>query len=94
MDEQTVVDAHTLLHPIRYKLVQLINAKPSYQSELAAILGMGRRLATYHLDILEEAGFLTAQYRVSQEGRGKGRAQKVYSVSPKVAATLAALKEV
>jgi predicted transcriptional regulator len=37
-------DAHTLLHPIRFDLINLLAEKPQYINELAKALGQERRL--------------------------------------------------
>jgi DNA-binding transcriptional ArsR family regulator len=52
-----VDDAHTLMHPIRFQLVERFGAEGQlYINELAKALGEERRLVSHHLDVLEDYG--------------------------------------
>lgn len=86
-------DAHTLLQPIRFQLVELLGAEGQlYISELATALGEDRRLVSHHLDILEDYGFVESRYEISEEPGMIGRGLRIYQVTPKVVEVRAALK--
>jgi predicted ArsR family transcriptional regulator len=86
-------DAHTLTHPIRFQLVELLGTEGElYISELAKALGEDRRLVVHHLDILEDYGFVKSRYAISEKPGTIGRGLRIYQVTPKVAETKAALK--
>jgi predicted transcriptional regulator len=78
-------DAHTLLHPIRFELINLLVEKPRYINEIAKALGEERRLVTHHLEILEVYGFVTSKRALSEEPRALGKGLKIYQVTDKVA---------
>ncbi len=87
-------DAHTLLQPIRFKLIELLGSEgPHYINELAKALGKERRLISNHLEILEDYGFVTSRRELSENPRSLGRELKIYQVTPKVAEVRAALKK-
>jgi predicted transcriptional regulator len=78
-------DAHTLLHPVRFGLINLLVEKPRYINEIAKALGQERRLVTHHLEILEAYGFVTSKRTLSEEPRALGKGLKIYQVTDKVA---------
>jgi predicted ArsR family transcriptional regulator len=78
-------DAHTLLHPIRFELIELLAEKPRHINELAKALGQERRLVTHHLEILEAYGFVTSKRVLSEEPMSLGRGLKIYQTTYKVA---------
>jgi len=84
-------DAHTLLHPIRYELIELLSEKPMHINGLAKALGQERRLVTHHLEILEIYGFVTSKRALSEEPSSLGRGLKIYQVTDKVAEVKSAL---
>jgi predicted ArsR family transcriptional regulator len=87
-------DAHTLMHPIRFQLVELIGAEGQlYIKELAKALGEDRRLVSHHLEILEDYGFVTSRRELSEKPGSVGRGLRIYQVTPKVAEVRAALKK-
>jgi DNA-binding transcriptional ArsR family regulator len=55
--------------------------------------GLERRLATYHLAALEERGFVTSKYEISEQEKTKGKALRVYTVTDKVADVKTNLKK-
>jgi predicted ArsR family transcriptional regulator len=66
-------------------------AGPVGKDDVAARLGIDRRLAGFHLDKLVEQGFLTASFRrrSGRGGPGAGRPPKVYALAdPEVSVTL------
>lgn len=89
-----VDDAHTLMHPIRFQLVECLGAEgPLYINELAKALGEERRLVSHHLDVLEDYGFVNCRYEISGKPGTLGRGLRVYQVTPKVAEVRVALKK-
>lgn len=57
---------------------------PTGKDDVAAALGIDRRLAGFHLDKLVDQGFLTAEFRrrTGRSGPGAGRPAKLYSLAP------------
>jgi predicted ArsR family transcriptional regulator len=72
----------TLDDPVRRRLYEVVceRAEPVGRDEAAAVAGVGRALAVYHLDKLVEAGLLTASYQrpPGRGGPGAGRPAKLY----------------
>jgi len=86
-------DAHTLMHPIRLQLVELLGVEgPHYINELAKALGEDRQLVSHHLDVLEDYGFVESRYEISRNPRSLGHGLRIYQVTPKVAEVRAVLK--
>lgn len=85
-DEQTTPDPiealGILAEPTRRELYAHVAAAdaPVARDEAAAAVGIGVRLAAFHLDRLVEAGLLEAEYRRRGErrGPGAGRPAKLY----------------
>jgi len=48
IEDNLLKDAHALLHPIRFRIVELIAEKPMYINEISKALGEERRLVSYH----------------------------------------------
>ena len=93
LGEELVKEAHVLLHPVRYRLMELLAEQPMHINALSSALGMERRLVTYHLTALEDQGFVTSKYEISEQPKLKGRAIRVYTVTDKVARVLSELKK-
>ncbi|HUV02805.1 MAG TPA: winged helix-turn-helix domain-containing protein [Desulfobacteria bacterium] len=93
LEEKLVKDAHVLLHPIRFRILELLKEKPMHINAISIAMGMERRLVTYHLAILEEYGFLTSKYEISLEKKSKGKALRIYTVTDKVAKVISELKK-
>jgi predicted ArsR family transcriptional regulator len=70
---------------VRRRLYQFVTsaAGPVSRDEASAGVGIGRTLAAYHLDKLEQAGLLTVEYQrpAGRRGPGAGRPAKLYSRS-------------
>jgi DNA-binding transcriptional ArsR family regulator len=58
LDEELLEDSHIFLHPVRYRLIELLAEQPRHINALSSALGLERRLVTYHLATLEERGLL------------------------------------
>jgi DNA-binding transcriptional ArsR family regulator len=94
INDKTLQDAHVLLHPVRYRIVELLSEKPMYINAITRELGEeDRRFVSYHLKTLEEYGFLSSKYEISELPKSKGKSLKIYSVTEKVEQTIAKLRE-
>jgi DNA-binding transcriptional ArsR family regulator len=92
-DPKLVEEAHVLLHPIRFRMVEMLAEGPMHINEIAKAIGQERRLAAYHLRILEEYGFVSSKYEISEEGKSRGRALRKYWVKGKVEDVTSELKK-
>jgi len=52
-----------------------------------------RGASSYHLLVLEERGFATSRYEISEQGKTKGKAIRLYTATDKVADVKATLKK-
>jgi len=93
IEDRLVEEAHALLHPIRFRIVELLAEKPMHINAISNALGEDRRLVSYHLQALEEYGFVNSKYEISEEPKSKGKALKVYSMTDKVEAVISEIKE-
>jgi len=82
-----------LLHPMRFRIVELLAEKPMHINELSNALRKERRLISYHLLVLEEHGFLSSKYELSEQPNSKGKAIRKYSVTGKVEEVFSELKK-
>ena len=90
--EDNLKEVHVLLHPTRYRIVELLAEKPMHINEISKVLGEERRLVSYHLLTLEEHGFLSSNYEISEQPNSKGKAIRKYSVTEKVEEVISELK--
>ena len=67
IDEGPLKEARILLHPMRYRIAELLAEKPMHIRELIEALGEDRRLVSYHLLTLEEHGFISSEFDLPQE---------------------------
>lgn len=72
------------MHPIRFRIVELLAEKPMHINEMSKVLGEERRLVSYHLLTLEEYGFLSSNYEISELPKSKGKAIRKYRVTEKL----------
>ncbi len=79
-----VKEVHMLLHPMRYRILELLAEKPMHINEISKALREERRLISYHLVTLEEYGFLNSNYEISEQPKSKGKAVKKYRMTEKV----------
>jgi len=93
LEEKLVKDAHVLLHPIRFRILELLIEKPLHISGISKAMEMERRLVSYHLLALEEYGFVNSKYEISEEKKSKGKAIRKYWVTDKVAKAISELKK-
>ncbi|MBE0516053.1 MAG: winged helix-turn-helix transcriptional regulator [Methanophagales archaeon] len=91
--DSLVMDAHVLFHPIRFRIVELLAEKPRYINELSKALGEDRRHVSYHLRTLEEYGFVSSKYEISDHPKSRGKAIKRYWVNGKVEEVTSELRE-
>jgi len=92
IEDDLIKDVHMLLHPVRYRIVELLAEKPMHISGISKALGEERRLVSYHLLTLEEHGFLRSNYEISEQPKSKGKALRKYEVREKVEEVISELK--
>ncbi|MGV0873477.1 helix-turn-helix transcriptional regulator [Mycolicibacterium sp. XJ879] len=72
--------------PVRRQLYECVaeSEAPISREQAAAVVGIGRTLAAYHLDKLADAGLLTISYQrlTGRDGPGAGRPAKLYARAP------------
>lgn len=91
---QVIQDSCMLLHPLRYKIISLLNQFPElYTEEISTKAGIKRKTITFHLDILTKNGFIIGEYKMSQSAELKGRTINAFKLLPKVKETFGKLKE-
>ncbi len=95
MDAKLLEDAHVLMHPIRYRIVELLTGKPMHIDWISRALDVKRGLVAYHLLKLKERGFVKSNYGILilLELEQRGTALRVYTVTDKVADVKAVLKK-
>jgi DNA-binding transcriptional ArsR family regulator len=93
LDEELVTDAHVLLHPIRFRIVQLLAQEPRHINGISKALSEERRLVSYHLITLEEFGFVDSKYEISENPKSKGKAIRKYWVTDKVKDVIEGIKK-
>ena len=92
-EDELIKDAHVLLHPIRFRIVELLAEKPLHINAISKAMSEERRLVSYHLLALEEAGFVASKYEISELPKSKGKAIRVYWVTDKVNAVISEIKK-
>jgi DNA-binding transcriptional ArsR family regulator len=92
IEDRLVEEAHVLLHPIRFRIVELLNEKPMHINGISKALGEERRLVSYHLLALEDYGFVNSKYEISEEPKSKGKAIRKYWVTDKVKDVVSQIK--
>ncbi len=93
IEDELLKEVHVLLHPIRYRIVELLAEKPMHINGIGNELGEERRLVSYHLRTLEEHGFLSSNYEISALSNSKGKAIRKYEVTEKVKEVRSELKK-
>ena len=94
MEDTLVKDAHVLLHPIRFRIVELLAEKPLHINGISKAMGEERRLVSYHLLTLEEYGFVDSRYEISEAPKSKGKAIRKYWVTDKVDQVISEIKKI
>ncbi len=94
IEDKLVKEAHVLLHPIRFRIVELLAEKSMHINEISKAMGEERRIVSYHLLTLEEYGFVNSKYEISENPKSKGRALRKYWVTGKVEDVISELKNI
>ncbi len=94
IEDQLVKEAHVLLHPIRFRIVELLVENPMHINLISKAMGEERRLVSYHLLTLEEFGFVNSRYEISEQPKSKGKAIRKYWVTDKVDQVISELKKI
>lgn len=83
----TLALGYILLHPIRYQIIRALKEKQKlYINELEGILGINRKVISFHLSTLNQYGFVEGNYEVLKipHSDSKGKAAKYFKPTPKV----------
>ena len=67
----------------RCRILDLLNARPRFISEISRELEVGQQAILRHLDELENFGLLASFEEEEAEQKRKGRKRKYYEISPK-----------
>ena len=94
IEDKLVKEAHVFLHPIRFRIVELLAEGPMHINEISKAVGEERRIVSYHLRTLEEYGFVNSKYEISENPKSKGRAIRKYWVTGKVDEVISELKKI
>ena len=92
-EAELLEDAHSFLQPVRCRHMALLTEKPMHISELSRAMSEERRLVTYHLIKLEERGFVTSKYEISEQANSKRKAIRICTVTDKATDVKAKLKK-
>jgi len=92
-EDRLLEEAHILLHPIRFRIVELLAETPMYINEIAKAMGEERRRVSYYLRTLEEYGFVSSKYEISEHLKLRGKAVRKYWVNDKVEDLISELKK-
>ncbi len=92
IEDELIKDIHILMHPIRFRIVQLLVGRQMHINEISNAPGEERRLISYHLLTLEEHGFLASRYEISRLPRSKGKAIRKYRITNKVEEVISEFK--
>ncbi len=92
--ESVLRAAETLLHPLRYKIVEALrtDSKGLYINQLADRMGADRQLVSFHLLTLASEGYVEGEYQIARQPASKGKAVKVYRLTKKVDQALEAIR--
>jgi len=93
IEDELIKEIHVLLHPIRFRIVELLADKQMHINEISNALGEERRLVSYHLLTLEEHGFLDSKYEISELPKSKGKAIRKYRITNKVEEVISEFKK-
>ena len=94
LEDKLLEEAHVLLHPIRFRILEQLMEKPLHINGISKALGAERRLISYHLLMLEDYGFVNSRYELSEAPMSKGKAIRKYWVTEKVEEVSAAIKKI
>ncbi len=83
-EDDLIRDVHILLHPFRYRIVELLEEKPMHINEISNALEEEMMLVSYHLLILVEHGFLRSNFEILEQTKSKGKVIRKYQVTEKV----------
>ena len=87
MEERYIRQLRKLLdilgNATRCRILELLNDRPRFISEISRELEVGQQAILRHLAELEDFGLLTHFEEKETKGRRKGRKRKYYDISPK-----------
>ena len=92
MDSKLIEEAHVFLHPTRFRIIEMLTENSIHINAISKALNEERRLVSYHLDTLEQYGFVQSKYEISEQPKSKGKAIRKYWVTDKVAELISEIK--
>jgi DNA-binding transcriptional ArsR family regulator len=94
VDSDMVKSGIIMLHPVRLKILSILEQKGEmYIEEIAKNVNFDRRLVSFHLSVLQNDGFLESSFRVVQEPHSKGKAGRFFRLTTKYVETKSKLSE-
>jgi DNA-binding transcriptional ArsR family regulator len=93
LEAELLDDSRIFLHPLRCRILELLAEKLMNLNAISLALSMERKLVAYHLFTLEDCGFVTSKYVLSELDKSKGKALRVYTATDKAAEVKAKLKK-
>ena len=73
---------HTIVHPLRYKIIQILKKNPTHTGDLEKKLNTPRTTISYHVSILLQFGVLSPEFKVVQERNSpSAKMVKIYHVN-------------
>jgi len=90
-----IKDGHILIHPLRFKILKLLETSPGLHiSEIARSLNENRALVSFHLLTLLENDFVIGEHRISEKPKSKGKAIRVFQITDKTKESFKKLKHI
>lgn len=87
-------EAYALVHPTRYKIVKLLRSKEKlYIAQIAKKLELNPKVASFHLTVLANYGFVDGDYGLKNPKKGAPKAVKYYRLTNKVDQVLSKLRK-
>jgi len=88
-----LAEGAVLLHPIRFKIIEVLKDSDTslYIDEIAKKVGYDRRLVSFHLSALEDKGYLESNFEVIKKPASLGKAGRFYTTTEKVDEVLSSI---
>ena len=86
---------YLMLHPVRRRIVDVMRSKnsPVYIARVADELGIGPKLASFHMAMLLQYKLVEGKWGTAKTGKGGERAVKYYSLTEKAREAMRRAKE-
>jgi DNA-binding transcriptional ArsR family regulator len=82
--------AEIVLQPVRFRIIQCLqeSEEPLYIEQIAERVDESSRLVSHHLDVLEDLGLVTSEFKITKSQHNKPAAARFFSVTPRLTAVL------